>query len=45
MEKVNIKDMKKIIGCGGRWTFFGIGTIIVFVSGIIDGFVRPFKCN
>lgn len=42
--EVGIEDLKQIKG--GGWplaTIIGAG--IVFLIGIIDGYVRPFKCN
>jgi len=46
MKKLNDKEMKSINGGGiGVMGFFGIGTLITFLAGIIDGFARPIKCN
>ncbi len=46
MEKLSNYEMKKINGGGiSVLGFFGIGTLITFFAGIIDGFVRPLKCN
>lgn len=30
---------------GGLGVFAGIGALIVFVIGVIDGYVRPYKCR
>ena len=46
MKYLNDVEMKKIIG-GGMSLFgiLGISSLVTFLSGIIDGFVRPLKCN
>ena len=46
MEKLNNNDLKKING-GGVSATVGIliGAGIVFLIGLIDGYVRPLKCN
>ena len=44
--KLNNLEMKKIIGGGiSVMTVFGIGSLITFIAGIIDGFARPLKCR
>jgi len=30
---------------GGLGVFIGIGALVVFVIGVIDGYVRPYKCR
>lgn len=38
-------DLLKIQG-GAKYTFlFAVGAIGVFIAGVIDGFLRPLKCN
>lgn len=40
------KELLQINGGGisiGVWTLIGAG--VVFLIGVIDGFVRPLKCN
>ena len=46
MEKLRKNDLKKING-GGISATVGIliGAGIVFLIGLIDGYVRPLKCN
>lgn len=46
MEKLKKNELLKING-GGMSVGFGllIGAGIVFIIGLIDGFVRPLKCN
>jgi len=46
MKKLTNNEMKKIDGGGfniGLW--FGIGAGVSFLIGLIDGLVRPLKCN
>lgn len=46
MFDISTQEAKKITGGGitiGGW--IGIGAAVVFVIGLIDGFVRPLKCN
>lgn len=46
MKKINEKDLQDIQGGGlSVWGAIGIGTIVTFLIGVIDGFVRPLKCN
>ena len=42
--KLNSDELKKING-GGVATWLLIGAGIVFLIGVIDGYVRPLKCN
>lgn len=40
------EEMLKINGGGlSVWGILGIGTLIVFLAGAIDGFARPLACN
>lgn len=45
MEKLNTTEQKEIYAgqSAGFWLTFGAG--IVFFIGLIDGLVRPLKCN
>ena len=46
MKKLKINEMKRISGGGlSIMGFFGIGSLVTFIAGIIDGFVRPLKCR
>lgn len=46
MDEIEKKDLKTIKG-GAMSIWGGIGIVsgIVFLIGVIDGFVRPLKCN
>ena len=46
MEKLNENNLKKITGGGlSIWGAIGITAGVVFIIGVIDGFVRPLKCH
>ena len=45
MEKLNKKDLMSVNGGGILAVGLLIGAGIVFIIGVIDGFMRPLKCN
>lgn len=46
IKSLNKEDLLKINGGGvSAWAVFGIGAALVFIAGVIDGFVRPLACN
>lgn len=46
MLEIKENDLKSIRGGGiSIWGGIGIVSGIIFVIGVIDGFVRPLKCN
>ncbi|MBR3523543.1 MAG: class IIb bacteriocin, lactobin A/cerein 7B family [Bacilli bacterium] len=48
MKKIDEKEMMSVSGGAWFWTIGKIAAIIfgtTFVSGLIDGFVRPLRCN
>jgi hypothetical protein len=42
--KLENKELENIRG-GGFGFLIGIGAFITFLIGVIDGYVRPLKCN
>ena len=39
-------ELKNINGGGiSAWGILGIGALVVFIAGAIDGFARPFSCH
>ena len=45
MQDLEKEEMQSIKGGGiSLWVIAGISAAIVFISGIIDGFVRPQDC-
>lgn len=44
MDKLNKKELMNISG-GGLGTGLLIAAGIVFIIGVIDGYIRPLKCN
>ena len=45
MKKVNDVEMNKINGGFSGWALAGIGLLVTFVAGVIDGIARPKKCR
>lgn len=46
MKELTVENMKEINGGGITvWGVIGIAVGVIFVIGVIDGFVRPLKCN
>lgn len=46
MQNLSFEEAKKVTGGGiSGWAVIGIGALVVFISGIIDGFTRPLACN
>ena len=46
MKDLTIENTKNISGGGITvWGAIGIATGVIFIIGVIDGFVRPLKCN
>ncbi len=44
MERLGKNELKKISG-GGLGTGLLIGAGVIFLIGVIDGYIRPLKCN
>ena len=43
---LNKEEMQEINGGGlSVWGILGIGTLLVFLAGAIDGFARPLGCH
>jgi lactobin A/cerein 7B family class IIb bacteriocin len=46
MEQLNNKELQNIYGGGISFGFiFAIAGLITFAIGILDGYIRPLKCN
>lgn len=46
MKRLNEEEMKKIVGGGMSATAWAvIAGLISFVSGLFDGYTRPYKCR
>ncbi len=45
MYELTDKQLINVVGGIGVWGMVSIVGIVVFLIGIIDGFVRPLKCN
>jgi hypothetical protein len=46
MKEITNEELKQLTGGGiSVWGGIGIGALITFLVGVVDGFVRPLKCN
>ncbi len=45
MTKLNKEELLKIKGGFSLNLALGIGAAIVFLIGVVDGYIRPLKCN
>ena len=45
MKKINDNELNEINGGFSALTIAGIGILVTFAAGIIDGIARPKKCN
>jgi len=45
MKKIDDKELMKINGGFSGWIAVGIGIVVTFVAGVIDGIARPKKCH
>ena len=45
MKRIGEDELKKINGGFSGWALAGMGILITFISGVIDGIARPKKCN
>ena len=40
------EEMLKVSGGAVNWSIIGVaGAIVTLIAGIIDGYLRPLKCN
>ena len=44
-EKVNNLELQKITGGVSALALVGIAALIIFISGVLDGFTNPGRCN
>lgn len=45
MKTLSNKELKEVKGGAAVGAYILIGGLIVFLIGVIDGYVRPLKCN
>lgn len=45
MKKIDEKELMKINGGFSGWVVAGIGILITFIAGVVDGLARPKKCH
>lgn len=42
---MNKNELINVKGGISKWVYLGIGSALAFVIGVIDGYLRPLKCN
>lgn len=45
MRKIEDEELKQVNGGISAWVIAGIGVVVTFVAGIIDGIARPKPCH
>ncbi len=45
MKKLDNKKLERIEGGFSTWAALGIASIVIFVSGLVDGIVHPKSCE
>ncbi len=45
MNKINNKELERIEGGFSTWAALGIASIVIFISGLVDGIVHPKSCE
>jgi hypothetical protein len=45
LKKISDLELKKVEGGMAAWVAIGIGLVVTFVAGVLDGIARPSKCH
>lgn len=45
MKEIEKKQLEKINGGFSVWMALGIASTVIFISGVLDGIVRPKGCS
>lgn len=46
MREIEERELEKVRGGGtSPWIGLGIGALVIFIIGVIDGYTRPLPCN
>lgn len=45
MNKLNEEELKQLNGGISTWGAIGIGVLVAFLAGVVDGVARPSRCN
>ena len=46
MREIEENELEKVRGGGSSsWVGLGIGALVIFIIGVIDGYTRPLSCN
>ena len=45
MKKIKDEELNQVSGGISAWAIAGIGMLVTFIAGVIDGIARPEKCR
>lgn len=46
MREIEENELEKVRGgASSSWVGLGIGALVIFIIGVIDGYTRPLSCN
>lgn len=46
MREIEENELEKVKGgSSSSWIGLGIGALVIFIIGVIDGYTRPLSCN
>lgn len=45
MKRIKDQELREINGGFTGWALAGIGILVTFIAGVIDGIARPKKCG
>jgi len=46
MREIEDHELEKVRGgASSSWVGIGIGALVIFIIGVIDGYTRPMSCN
>ncbi len=45
MKDLSNNELTETKGGIGVWGLIGIGAVVVFLIGVVDGYTRPLACN
>ena len=45
MKSIEEKELKEMNGGISTWGAIGIGALVAFLVGVVDGIARPLKCH
>lgn len=45
MKQLTNEELKQIHGGWSLTSIFGLGALVTFIIGVIDGYIRPLNCR